>query len=145
VTRNCRVWPATVKLICWTNNANLFLQTSVSKKHASLISLLIRNCRVHCTWHVECKYIVEMQEFAQSPLFEGINMCKSSRYSKVCFLTIFFVVRFYEVIGFICNNYCLNVFFLKRCMCKTQMLIYTFNLVRGWTLTGSSPRGWGTH
>ena len=36
------------EIICWTINENLFLQTFVSKKHASLISLLTRNCQVHC-------------------------------------------------------------------------------------------------
>ena len=37
-----------IEIICWTTNADLFLQTFISKRHASLISLLTRNCEVHC-------------------------------------------------------------------------------------------------
>ena len=86
----CRVLPATVKFTAcsWiliirfflikqilnfiivrrnnlTINAGLFLQPFVLKKHASLISLLTRNCRVHCTSYKNstlCTNCVDLKE-----------------------------------------------------------------------------------
>ena len=69
VTRNCQIYSTQLNTLitcfffkfkeflnfiivkrnfCWTNNAVLFLQTFDPKRHASFISLLTRNCRVHC-------------------------------------------------------------------------------------------------